>query len=284
MSTLIKECTAPAADLRREDLAPILDSHAGNRTFERALGHALRDEDLLRLLGQYIHFNSVFGSGVANLAGEIGARQDLFLDPEEALSAAADRSTEVAAHIFYAAVDEFGSGPHRRSTHRAMAQATLKAAGRYFGYDARALDRLALPNDATLDAERRVRDGYCLNQAVDERELFHAVGFHMGSEVLADEEFNILDKFLRAERAEFVEHLKGARVEINGGWNVAYRWIQVHTSVEADHFSAAVVGANLALRYYAGAHGVGRAKEWLVEGFREFASVQTDFMSGLLGS
>jgi hypothetical protein len=281
MSTLFKESAMHADAVRHEDIAPVLDAHDGNRTFERALRSTRRDEDLLRCLGQYIHFNSVFGSGVANLAGEIGARQDLFRDPEEVLSAAADRSVEVAAHIFYAAVDEFGSGPLRRSTHRTMAQATLKAAGRFFGYDARTLDRLALPCEATLDAERRVREGYCLNQTVGERELFRAVGFHMGSEILADEEFNILDRFLRAERAEFVEHLKGSRIEINGGWNAAYRWIQIHTSVEADHFDAAVAGANLALRYYAGAHRIARVKDWLVAGFREFASVQSDFMSGL---
>jgi len=280
-NTLIKEDSVVAESVGREDVSPILETHDGGRAFERALRRAARDEELVRLLGQYIHFNSVFGSGVANLAGEIGARQDLFRDPEEAVSAVADRSVEVAAHIFYAAVDEFGSGASRRSTHRAMAQATLKAAGRYFGYEARALDRLALPTVQTLDAERRVRDGYCLGQAADERKLFRAVGFHMGSEVLADQEFNLLDRFLRAERPEFVEHMKGARVEIDGVGNAAYRWIQVHTSVEADHFSAAVAGANLALRFYAGAHPVGRAKEWLVAGFREFASVQSDFMSGL---
>src|SRR4051794_28167224 len=124
MSTLLTQAPAPADGITREDLAPVLDSHVGNQTFELALRRAVRDADLLRLLGQYIHFNSVFGSGVASLAGEIGARQDLFRDREEELESAADRSVEVAAPVFYAAVEEFGSGAARRSTHRAMAQST----------------------------------------------------------------------------------------------------------------------------------------------------------------
>jgi hypothetical protein len=162
-----------------------------------------------------------------------------------------------------------------------MAQSTLKAAGRYFGHDAAALDRLALPAGATLDAEARVRDGYALSQAPDDEKLFRAIGFHMGSELLADEEFNILDRFLRAERPEFVKHMQGARVEAAGSVSVAYRWIQVHTSVEADHFSAAVASANLALRFYAGPHEPTRLKSWVADGFREFASVQADFMASL---
>jgi hypothetical protein len=281
MSTLLTHPARGAEQVTREDLAPVLDSHTGNRTFESALRRAARDSDLLRLLGQYIHFNSVFGSGVASLAGELGARQDLFRDREEGLASAADRSVEVAAPVFYAAVDEFGSGASRRATHRSMAQATLKAAGLYFGHDAAALDRLALPARPTLDAEARVRDGYGLSQAPDDEKLFRALGFHMGSEVLADEEFNILDRFLRAERPAFVEHMQAARVEAGGSVSVAYRWIQVHTSVEADHFSAAVSSANLALRFYAGPHEPPRPKSWIADGFREFASVQADFMASL---
>src|ERR1044072_8696400 len=102
---LMKEDSATTESVGREDVSPILETHDGGRTFERALRRRARGGELGRLLGQYIHFNSVFGSGVANLAGEIGARQDLFRDPEEAVSAVADRSVEVAAHIFYAAVD-----------------------------------------------------------------------------------------------------------------------------------------------------------------------------------
>jgi hypothetical protein len=104
----------------------------------------------------------------------------------------------------------------------------------------------------------------------------------MGSEVLADAEFNILDGFLRAKYSDLVEHLKRARVTINAVEVSGYHWIQIHTTVEADHFDAAMVGANLALRYYCGAESPAQIKQWMLDGFRLFATTQSDFMNGLM--
>src|SRR6266446_3200544 len=235
------------------DLEPILQEHAGIAIFANSLSRIVDADDLVCLLSRYIHFNSVFGSGVANLAGEIGSRQDLFRDTEEKVAIIADRSVEVAADIFFAAIDEFGD--HNRiirSTHRTLAQATLKALGRYFGLSSEEFDKLARPCGPTLAAMTEVRDGYRVNQVIDELKIFRAIGFHIGSEVLADEEFNVLDAFLRANYPELVNYLMKTKVTINGSENVAYRWIEIHTTLEADHFSAAVKSANLALRYYAG--------------------------------
>ena len=64
--------------------------------------------------------------------------------------------------------------------------------------------------------------------------------------------------------------------------NPAYAWIQIHTSVEADHFQAAVISANLALRYYAGDQTPVAVKDQILEGFQHFATVQTRFMNGLV--
>lgn len=265
----------------RSDLEQVLALHSGNSIFKQALERIRTGADLLGTLSWYIYFNSIFGSGVANLAGEIGARQNLFRDPDESLEIASDRSVEVAARFFFAAIDEFGGAAHR-STHRTLAQATLKGSGSFLGYEIAALNQIVEPNVRTLTAIDKVQDGYAINQHVDEQKLFRAIGFHMGSEVLADEEFNILDSFLRAEHADLVEHLKRARVSINGVEVAAYHWIQIHTTVEADHFDAAMLGANLALRYYAGAESQARIKEWILDGFREFAAIQTDFMNGLM--
>jgi len=265
----------------RSDLEHVLASHSGNSIFEQALGRITNGEQLLRTLSDYIYFNSIFGSGVANLAGEIGARQNLFRDADEPAALIADRSVEVAAPFFFAAIDEFGGAGHR-STHRTLAQATLKGAGCFLGYEGANLNRLAEPNLRTLTAMDKVRAGYAINQQVGEQELFRAIGFHIGSEVLADEEFNLLDGFLRAEYADLVEHLMRVRVSINGVEVSSYHWIQIHTTVEADHFDAALKGANLALRYYVGAESPVRIKQWILDGFTEFAATQTAFMNGLM--
>jgi hypothetical protein len=264
------------------DLEPILHEHAGNAIFANTLARITKTEQLLSVLSRYIHFNSVFGSGVANLAGEIGSRQDLFRDPEEEVAIVADRSVEVAADIFFAAIDEFGDKKQiRRSTHRTLAQATLKAAGAFYGLSPAELDEIAQPFESTQAAMSEVRNGYRVNQAVNESEIFRAIGFHIGSEVLADEEFNVLDKFLRARYPDLVDYLMKTKVVINGSDNIAYRWVQIHTTVEADHFAAAVQSANLALRYYAESQSSICIKSWVLGGFREFAETQTKFMKSL---
>ena len=268
--------------LQKSDLEPILGVHTGNRTFARCFQNTAGNEDLLRLLGRYIHFNSVFGGGVANLAGEIAVRQNLFRDPEETVEILADRSADVAADIFFAAVDEFDDrSTPQRDTHRTLAQATLKATGHFWGYDAAALNAIIRLNAATLTAIDRVRDGYGVDQVVDARKLFSAMGFHAGSEMLADEEFQLLDTYLHTYHPDLVAYLEQTKVEINGIRHAAYWWVHIHTSVEADHFEFAAKGANRALQYYAGRESPAQVKAWILAGFQEFSAVQTAFMDGL---
>jgi hypothetical protein len=251
--------------------------------FARSLQQIEDSADLLRVLGRYIHFNATFGGGVANLAGEIAVRQDLFRDPEEPIDILADCSIEVASNIFAAAVDEFDERSTRyHDTHRTLAKATLKATGAFCGYDTAALNAAVRPDEATLTAIRKVRHGYRVGQRVEEAGLFQGMGFHLGSELLADEEFRILDGYCRASQPELAAFLENTKIEIGGEQHAAYYWIRIHTSVEADHFEFAVQGANLALRCYAGTADRARVKAWILQGFQEFADVQTDFMQSLL--
>ena len=272
-----------AERITRENLEPIIAAHTGNRVFAQSFAQTSDGADLLRVLGRYIHFNSTFGGGVANLAGEIAVRQNLFRDPAEEVMLLADRSVEVASDIFFAAVDEFDDrSTSYRDTHRTLAQATLKATGRFYGYEGAALNAALPINAATYRAILQVQDGYGINQAVDESKLFRALGFHAGSEILADEEFRLLDAYLRAQRADLVAHLEQTTVEINGHRHKAYYWVFIHTSVEADHFAFAVRGANEALQYYAGTEPPAQLQAWILAGFQEFAAVQAAFMERLL--
>jgi hypothetical protein len=99
--------------------------------------------------------------------------------------------------------------------------------------------------------------------------------------VLADEEFTIIDRVLRAKRPDLVKALEAMKVEIVGSAHNAYYWIFIHTSVEADHFDAAVKGVNKALRFYAGSRPLGEVKRWILDGFRAFGDVQQAFMTAL---
>jgi hypothetical protein len=272
----------PDLRIARADLAPVLDGHRGNQAFVAAL-EAARDKDhFLSVLARYIQFNSAFGPGLANLSGEVAARQGLFQDPDEPLRLVADRAAHVASDFFYAAVDEFDDrATPWRDTHRTLAQATLKAMGGYFGYTPVQLNDVIRINAATTAALAEVSEGYGIGARLSDQRLFAGMGFHTGSEVLADQEFTLLDAHLRAARPELVKALEPATVEMMGEKHNAYYWIRIHTGVEAEHFDAALKGVNNALRYYSGPDDPATVKKWILDGFAHFAKVQGAFMNGL---
>jgi hypothetical protein len=236
----------------------------------------------LCVLARYVQFNSAFGPGLSNLAGEIAARQGLFRDEAEPVRILADRAAEVGADFFYAAIDEFDDRATTwRDTHRTLAQATVKGAGAFFGYAPEQLNPVLRINPATEEAMRRVWHGYGIGERLPEPRLFSAMGFHVGSEILADREFLIIDQVLKERRPDLVAHLSATKVEILGQKHDAYYWVHIHTGVEAEHFDAALHGVNSALRFYAGAHDPAEVKGWILAGFASFARVQGEFMAAL---
>ena len=195
---------------------------------------------------------------------------------------AADRAAEVASDFFYAAVDEFDDrATPWRDTHRTLAQATLKGLGLFFGYTDEQLNEIVRINDATRTAMDEVWEGYGIGARLEEPRLLSGMGFHTGSEILADEEFVLIDRHLRQRRPELVRSLESLRVPILGQEHNAYYWIRIHTGVEAEHFDAALKGVNNALRFYAGPRAPEAVKADILAGFSRFAAVQSAFMSGL---
>jgi hypothetical protein len=273
----------PEPRITRDDLGPVLASHHGNEALEAAFTAACADpRRLLTVLGRYVQFNSAFGPGLANLAGEIAARQGLFRDRDEPVRILADRASEVAADFFYAAVDEFDDRATAwRDTHRTLAQATVKGMGRFFGYEPAQLNDVIHVNKATESSMQQVFEGYGLGAKLEEDRLFRGMGFHVGSEILADQEFTIIDRVLRAKLPDMVKALEGMKVELLGGKHNAYYWIFVHTGVEAEHFDAALKGVNNALRFYTGERPPAEVKAFMLDGFLRFSDLQAGFMAGL---
>ncbi len=254
------------------EVKAVLEGNAGNGFFKTALNRVSGPLDLLRILANYIHFNAIFGSGVASLAGAIGVRQDLFQNQSASMKSLADCSVEIAARIFYAAIEEFGS-----PTHRAMAKATLIGAAKILDFD---LSTIQIWTFTKIGMER-VKFGYGSARRLEEEGLFHGIGFHIGSERLADGEFPILDEYLRAKQARLVQRLLRTRINFDGCLIPAYRWIQLHTTVEAEHADKALEAANLALSSYAGEKNREQVKQWICEGIEDFSRTQTKFMETL---
>ncbi|PYQ21641.1 MAG: hypothetical protein DMF79_07675 [Acidobacteria bacterium] len=272
----------PRPRIAREDLEPVLAAHHGNEALRAAFEGAGEAGRFLSVLARYVQFNSAFGPGLANLAGEIAARQGLFRDPDEPVKILADRAAEVGSDFFYAAIDEFDDrATHWRDTHRTLAQATVKGAGRFFGLSPEQLNAMIRINPTTEHSMALVQLGYGLGEKLTEERLFGAMGFHVGSEILADREFLIIDQVLHENRPDFVAALKAMKVEILGEKHDAYYWIHIHTGVEAEHFDAALRGVNSALRFYAGDGDPAEVKRFILAGFARFAEVQAGFMDAL---
>ncbi|HLW71939.1 MAG TPA: hypothetical protein VKS22_15095 [Candidatus Binataceae bacterium] len=266
--------------LTRSDLTALFNDLGGAQAFKSSLAAIGNDRDLLCLFARYVHFNSIFAAGVANLVGAIASRPDLFQNPIEETALTRDCSVQVASYFFATIIDEFGGkADPRRATHRLLAQTALKLSAQFFNHPPPHLDQLAPLNSATLAAVIAVLDGYGLAQPMNEEKLFRSMGFHLGSELYADREFCVLDEFLRSHYPRLVEYLQNSS-KLDGYSGDS--WVRIHTSLEADHFALTLSGCNSALQYYAGRSRLADLKSWILDGFHHFRSVQSSFMRNLM--
>lgn len=273
----------------RPDLEKLHDFAASEATVLATLAAAGQsDASLLRFLHRYAHWNGYFGSGVATLSGKIGRSRGLFLDASQPYPELADRSVWVASYFFDAARDEFDDrDTAHRDTHRDLAQAMVRGTIASFvdaGLpDASVRAELRLP--VWLEAlGHRVAGGYGNGTPDVAPIVFRAMGYHLGSEVLADQEFTILDRGLRAANPALVADLLQRTVRIGETDHNAYAWIRIHSgggaAVEADHFKWAVRGVN-----HAFAHTAPAARDAMVHqvqrGFRDFAADHAEFFASV---
>lgn len=271
------------------ELHALCDFDARERLVRDTLRTALTDPlRRVSFLGRYTSWNGYFGSGVATLAGKLGRCRGLFLDPEQPVRALADRSVYVASFFFDAARDEFDDRDTvHRDTHRCLAQSTLKgmidhATQAGLLSDTAAINTALQEPDWLLRMNTRVAFGYGAARPDDLATVFGCIGYHLGSELLADQEFSTIDATLRAEAPELTEYLKAARVNIAGQEHAAYQWIAIHSGhgggAEADHFEWATQGARLAFRFVEPSKH-DELKQHLHRGFIEFAQDHLEFFT-----
>ena len=275
--------------ITEDELKGLCDFAAQEQLVRSALQAALGEPVArVRFVGRYTSWNGFFGSGVAALAGKIGRSRRLFLDPAQPVHALADRSVFVASFFFDAARDEFDDRDTvHRDTHRCLAQSTLKGMIDYEAAQAGStlatsaeVNRL-LEEPAWLTAlNTRVALGYGTGSADELPDIFRGIGYHLGSELLADREFSIIDETLHGNAPALVAHLRNTQVNIAGQDHGAYQWIAIHSGhgggAEADHFAWATQGVRLALRFAPAAQGEA-LRLALHGGFVDFARDQREF-------
>lgn len=279
-------------EITREMLRSWRDYEAAGDRVAEVIGEAASSRKaLVRFLARFASWNGLFGSGVALLASEIGRSQDLFV--EEGFPAPlADRSVLVASYFFDAARDEFDDrDTEHRDTHRCLAQATLaslieasKEQHPELG-DASQLEAFLAPPLWLQGLRHRVSYGYGAGNADDHAGIFRAMGYHLGSELLADQEFSRIDATLRETDPALVDTLRASTITIAGQPHNGYQWIAIHSgaggAAEADHFAWAVEGVNLAFRYVPSSlHD--ELRHQVEEGYLAFARDHDEFFTHVL--
>jgi hypothetical protein len=187
-----------------------------------------------------------------------------------------DRSSRIASEVFFAAEDEYADRETGvRVTHRYLAQQILDQVLAYFGLE----DSDLGPRPSTFieSVIEQVRQGYGTCRRLSDAELFRGLGFHVGAELLADEEFALIDHHITDGFPRLQEHLQSTRIPEG---MPAYQWISLHVQVEIEHFDHAVAAVILANEYYVGEE-VDDVVESVLEGFKSFQEFQMRFFSGL---
>jgi len=256
-------------------------------------GHTLNGINVLRFLSRYASWNGYFGSGVATLAGKVGRCRHMFIDSvADATSHGllGDRSVFVASYFFDAARDEFNDrDTEHRDTHRCLAQSTVAGVARFFQDDVSFAGH-SIVSSITEEPvwlqtlNERVALGYGAGSPDTRGSVFRAIGYHLGSEILADQEFSIIDRVLRENALELVTFLESHEFEIEGLRHNSYAWIRIHSgdggAVEAEHFEAAMQGARLALKY-SPEHLRDELRHQILLGVVDFADDQQEFFNNV---
>ena len=276
--------------ITRDELNVLVDPVTEGRRVQSVWEDAAQSlPKLLTLSTRYTSWNALFGSGVATLAGKIGRNTGLFIEEGFSPVAIADRSVLVGSYFFDAARDEFDDrDTEHRDTHRCLAQAYLLGIlqfARDEAKDARFNDspfvRALMHEPLWLGSLRdRVAVGYGAGSADTRAAIFRAMGYHLGSELLADAEFSVIDRTLRAANPELVDYLSRTHLTIAGQAHEAYYWLRIHSShgggAEADHFAWAIQGVDVAFRYTPAEERAAMKLE-LERGYEEFASDHRTF-------
>ena len=248
-------------EINESELLELHDYKAGKEHIKSALAASFESpEQLLRFIARYSAWNALFGSGVASLAGKIGRCHGVFRSPDHKISAIADRSIYVASFFLDAARDELDDrATLHRDTHRCLAQSTLQGIIDYYqntggiAVDEAAINALVAEPEWLKALNQRIAIGYGLASGDLASTLFRSMGYHLGSELLADQEFSVIDEYFNARQPELRRFLQTHTVEIAGAEHLAYQWINIHSghggSVEADHFNWAVKGVNKGFQF-----------------------------------
>lgn len=261
-----------------ETFEDLVDRESAEANIEATIELAAASpEGLYRFMQRYAHFNAPAGSLVARLASSIGLSRELFQETSIPVTDQADRGLDIAAKVLAATIDEHADGG-AKVTHRRLAQALMNAIGEYAHIGNLERNQVAQTPNWLTEVVGDLVAGY-QGKIGDLQALVTAVGFHIGSELLADREYSLIDKVVRHNNRglNFDAYLQGKQIEISGKRLSPWYWIVVHgkhnsSGVEAEHCQMALDALNLMAEYRPESRAT--ILEWASKGFVDFAELQ----------
>ena len=233
------------------------------------------DEEMVRFAHRFVLFNDALAARVPFLAGVIHLTPGLFLDPEAQEDFCRQANGRIAAFVAAAANDEYLITETQNMVHQHLSQQFFRGILDHYGASEPTFNR-EHPLPANLAALLDEARGKFFEQRSAE-EIFAALGFHVGLEFFADQEFTLVDRWLRERHPELVRSL-----EAGGKSRSAYRWLAIHTVVEISHYRAGLEALKSALAYYHRTEDAPRMLECIKHGFSQFADLQSRYYEAIL--
>lgn len=235
-------------------------------------------DDLVQFFQQFTAYNQPFPGAVSHLVAAIHFSSSLFEDSESLVNETSDRSSLIASGIFFAAEDEYAlDDRNKRLTHRTMGQQVLNHTIQFAGWTP---EKFNVHFKSTANKDEMFRslcEGYGVGNLKADENLFSAIGFHLGSERLADIEFNQLHRMLVKKHPEFV---KSCKASIGAFEIPSYSWIASHMTAEVEHFEHGLIAASDAIKFYSGtSKSPDELMELLMVGFGNFIVFQRKMFS-----
>jgi hypothetical protein len=158
--------------------------------------------------------------------------------------------------------------PERNTVHQHLSQLFFRGALAFYRPESLAVFEALHPTPAEISAlltEARTR----FFVAPTPEDLFRGLGFHVGLEFFANEEFNLVDRHLTGRHAALVAALKHGRDGQDD-----YLWLSLHTVVEIGHYRAGLEAVREAVALYHDRSDAHRMAGRILDGLGAFADLQ----------
>lgn len=258
--------------------------------FNQVIGiHLAGDSNpLIQFFAAYTSWNGYFASGVTGLTAKITNQRSMFIDPEVRFAALADRGSHIASFVFDAAREEYHDCKENggRASHRALAQAFMIALIDCLKPE-HAIDStkiLLVEPDWLVKMNKQTPEHYLGNfvNDHDSMNVYAGMGYHIGSEWLADQEFTIIDRMMAKHIPDIRSDLIHSKITFMGRVHPGYAWITAHSgsgdAVEQDHYEKAIQAADLALQYTP-LYMKDNALSYVKSGINRFAEAHAEFFN-----